>query len=204
LFGQQALEGTIQKSVADAVVSDLYNRANMTVDGNKLLNEEITVMVSNIEADAQVLSKSGIIEVNRSSLYKGYDTILLLAHEIGHYKKKHTIQFMVASIFQMGVMLWLFSLFVHESALSQALGGETARFQLGLIAFTLLYTPISLVLGLFMNNWSRKNEYEADAFATQKGQGEFLISGLKKISVKALSNLTPHPIYEWVYYSHPS
>ncbi len=143
-----------------------------------------------------------------------YDTLLeelteeeivaVLAHEVGHYKKKHTIQFMVASIFQMGVMLWLFSLFVHESALSQALGGETACFQLGLIAFTLLYTPISLVLGLFMNNWSRKNEYEADAFATQKGQGEFLISGLKKISVKALSNLTPHPIYEWVYYSHPS
>ena len=84
LFGQQALEGTIQKSVADAVVSDLYNRVNMTVDGNKFLNEEITVVVSNIEADAQVRPKSGIIEVNRSLLYKGYDTILLLAHEIGY------------------------------------------------------------------------------------------------------------------------
>ena len=84
LFGQQALEGTIQKSVADAVVSDLYNRVNMTVDGNKFLNEEITVVVSNIEADAQVRPKSGIIEVNRSLLYKGYDTVLLLAHEIGH------------------------------------------------------------------------------------------------------------------------
>jgi STE24 endopeptidase len=55
-----------------------------------------------------------------------------------------------------------------------------------------------------MNVWSRKNEYEADAFAAEHGEGEHLISGLKKISVKALSNLTPHPIYEWVHYSHPS
>lgn len=143
-----------------------------------------------------------------------YDTLLkelgeeeivaVLAHEMGHNKKKHTLQFMVASVLQTGIILWLFSLFVNQSVLSMALGGDRAYFQLGLIAFTMLYSPVSMVLGLFMNAWSRKNEYEADAYAATFYRGEFLISGLKKISVKALSNLTPHPLYEWVYYSHPS
>lgn len=143
-----------------------------------------------------------------------YDTLLkelgeeeivaVLAHEMGHNKKKHTLQFMVASVLQTGIILWLFSLFVNQPVLSMALGGDRAYFQLGLIAFTMLYSPVSMVLGLFMNAWSRKNEYEADAYAATFYRGEFLISGLKKISVKALSNLTPHPLYEWVYYSHPS
>lgn len=143
-----------------------------------------------------------------------YDTLLkelgeeeivaVLAHEMGHNKRKHTLQFMVASVLQTGIILWLFSLFVNQPVLSMALGGDRAYFQLGLIAFTILYSPVSMVLGLFMNAWSRKNEYEADAYAATFYRGEFLISGLKKISVKALSNLTPHPLYEWVYYSHPS
>lgn len=143
-----------------------------------------------------------------------YDTLLkdlteeeivaVLAHEIGHYRKLHTWQFMCASVLQTGIILWLFSLFVNKPALSEALGGDRVYFQLGLVAFVLLYTPVSRVIGLLMNTWSRKNEYEADAFAAEQGVGKDLISGLKKISVKALSNLTPHPWYEFVYYSHPS
>lgn len=132
------------------------------------------------------------------------EIVAVLAHEVGHSEKKHTVQFMLASVVQTGVILWLFSLFVNQPALSMALGGEQAYFQLGLVAFTILYTPVSMVLGLFMNAWSRKNEYEADDFAVRNQEGTYLISGLKKISVKALSNLTPHPFYEWVYYSHPS
>ena len=132
------------------------------------------------------------------------EIVAVLAHEVGHYKRKHTLQFMLASLLQTGIMLWLFSLFVNLPALSMALGGEQAYFQLGLIGFAILYTPVSMILGLVMNAWSRRNEYEADAFAARNYDGNFLISGLKKISVKALSNLTPHPVYEWVYYSHPS
>ena len=128
----------------------------------------------------------------------------VLAHEIGHYQKKHTLQFLLASVIQTGILLWLFAMFVNQPALSEALGGDKAYFQLGLIAFAILYSPVSMVLGLFMNMWSRHNEYEADAFAARNHNGDHLISGLKKISVKALSNLTPHPLYEWVYYSHPS
>lgn len=132
------------------------------------------------------------------------EIVAVLAHETGHYKRRHTLQFMMASVLQTGVIFWLFSLLVSQSVLSEALGSDKAYFQLGLIAFTILYSPVSMILGLFMNQWSRKNEYEADAFAADHGQGEGLISGLKKISVKALSNLTPHPLYEFVHYSHPS
>lgn len=132
------------------------------------------------------------------------EIVAVLAHEAGHDKRKHTLKLMLVSLLQTGFILWLFSLFVNQPALSEALGGDKAYFQLGLVAFTILYTPISMVLGLFMNVWSRKNEYEADRFAAEQYDGEALISGLKKISVKSLSNLTPHPLYEWVYYSHPS
>ena len=72
------------------------------------------------------------------------------------------------------------------------------------MAFAILYSPVNLILGIGMNVWSRKNEYEADAFAALHHEGDYLVSGLKKISVKALSNLTPHPLYEYIYYSHPS
>ena len=134
----------------------------------------------------------------------GDEIVAVLAHEVGHYKKRHTLQFMAASVLQTGFMLWLFSLCVNQPALSEALGGDGNYFQLGLVAFVLLYSPVGMILGLFMNMWSRKNEYEADAYVATQGQGEALVAGLKKISVKSLSNLTPHPAYEWVYYSHPS
>lgn len=132
------------------------------------------------------------------------EIVAVLAHEIGHYKKRHTLRSMFLSIIQMGVILWLFSLCVNNAALSEALGGDKAYFQLGLMAFAILYSPINLILGIGMNVWSRKNEYEADAFAARYYEGNYLVSGLKKISVKALSNLTPHPLYEYIHYSHPS
>jgi len=132
------------------------------------------------------------------------EIVAVLAHEVGHYKKRHTLRSMMVSVIQMGVLFWLFSLCVNNAALSEALGGDRAYFQLGLIAFAILYSPVNLILGVGMNVWSRSNEYEADAFAARYYEGDYLVSGLKKISVKSLSNLTPHPLYECIYYSHPS
>ena len=132
------------------------------------------------------------------------EIVAVLAHEVGHYKKRHTLRSMVVSVIQMGVLFWLFSLCVNNAALSEALGGDRAYFQLGLIAFAILYSPVNLILEIGMNVWSRSNEYEADAFAARYYEGDYLVSGLKKISVKSLSNLTPHPLYEYIYYSHPS
>ncbi len=87
---------------------------------------------------------------------------------------------------------------------SQALGAETAVFHIGLVAFGMLYSPVSLLTGLMMNLWSRKNEYQADAFASTHFDGTALGNALKKLSINHLSNLTPHPAYVFFHYSHPS
>jgi STE24 endopeptidase len=132
------------------------------------------------------------------------EIVAVLAHEIGHYKNKHVYQSMFISVLTMGIAFYILSLFLNNLQLAEALGGKISSFHLGLIGFTLLATPISQILGLAMNHLSRKNEYEADRFAVQFGLGDALISGLKKISVKALCNLNPHPLVVFWYYSHPT
>ncbi len=132
------------------------------------------------------------------------ELVAVLAHEIGHYKKHHVIWSLLSGTVQTGVMLYLFSLFVGSSNLSVALGVEKPSFHIGLVAFGILYSPISLVTGLAMNIFSRKNEYEADAFAAKHFNGNELASALKKLSVKNLSNLRPHPVFVFFHYSHPT
>lgn len=132
------------------------------------------------------------------------EIVAVLAHEIGHYKLKHTLSSMVLSIVQTGVIFYILSLFIGNPDLSIALGASKPTFELALIAFGILFSPISTILGLFMNIFSRKNEYEADNFAAKHGLGEELIAALKNLSVKNLTNLTPHPAYVFAYYSHPT
>lgn len=131
------------------------------------------------------------------------EIVAVLAHEVGHYKLKHTLWCTLNGLFQTGAMLFLFSLVVNSPMLSGALGVDQPNFHIGLLAFGLLYAPVSFVTGMIMSLVSRKNEYAADAFAAKFDLGEPLISGLKTISVNALSNLTPHPWYVFFHYSHP-
>lgn len=132
------------------------------------------------------------------------EIVAVLAHEIGHYKKKHVLSGLFMGIAQSGIMLYIFSLFVASPELSQALGVAEPKFHIGTIAFGILYTPLSFFIGILMNVISRKNEYQADAFAAQFGLADALGSSLKKLSVKSLSNLTPHPLYVFFHYSHPT
>lgn len=132
------------------------------------------------------------------------ELVAVLAHEIGHYKKRHVVWSLALGILQTGVMLFLFSLFVGSPDLSAALGVETPSFHIGLVAFGILYSPISLVTELAMNVFSRRNEYQADAFAAKHFDAAELASALKKLSVKNLSNLQPHPVYVFFHYSHPT
>ena len=131
------------------------------------------------------------------------ELVAVLAHEIGHYKKKHTVTGTVLGIIQTGVMLFILSLFIENPLLSQALGAKEGSFHMGLLAFGLLYSPISTILGILMNVISRKNEYAADRFAAINFNGHSLKEALKKLSVKNLSNLRPHPAVVFVHYSHP-
>jgi len=132
------------------------------------------------------------------------EIVAVFAHEVGHYKRKHIIFNLVLSILLTGFTLWLLSLFVASPVLSAALGVNQPTFHIGLIAFGILYTPISEITGLFMNMVSRKFEYQADNYAKETFAPEPLITSLKKLSKNSLSNLTPHPAYEFYHYSHPS
>lgn len=131
------------------------------------------------------------------------EIVAVLAHEVGHYKLRHTLWGMLMGIAQTGVLLFLFSLFVTTPELTKALGGEGVQFHIGLVAFGLLFSPISLVIGLMTNGLSRRNEYAADRFAANHADGQALVSALKKLSVNSLGNPTPHPAYVWFHYSHP-
>ncbi len=131
------------------------------------------------------------------------ELVAVLAHEIGHYKKKHTLSGLALGIIQSGIMLYILSLFIGNPLLSQALGASQGSFHLGILAFGILYSPISTVLGIIMNSISRKNEYAADRFAAQNFDGESLKTALKKLSIDNLNNLRPHPAVVFVHYSHP-
>jgi len=132
------------------------------------------------------------------------EILAVLAHEIGHYKKKHALTGVILSIVQSGAILYVFSLFVGNPLLSAALGVSETSFHIALITFGFLYSPISTLLGLGMNVMSRKHEYQADRFAGEKYKPESLVDALKRLSRKNLSNLTPHPVYVWFNYSHPT
>lgn len=130
--------------------------------------------------------------------------VAVLAHEIGHYKHKHTRSMITVSLLSNLLMFALLGYFVASPALSVAMGGQQPSFHLGIMAFGILYSPISTLLGLAINSLSRRNEYQADAYAASFGLGNDLIGALKKLSSTALSNLQPHPAFVFVHYSHPT
>lgn len=132
------------------------------------------------------------------------EIVAVLAHEVGHYKKNHIVINLIFSLVTMGFTLWLLSLFVGNPLFSEALGVSEPGFHIGLVVFGILYSPISELTGLLMNFVSRKFEYQADDFAKQTYNGQSLINSLKKLSKNSLSNLTPHPAYVFVHYSHPT
>lgn len=132
------------------------------------------------------------------------EIVAVLAHEVGHYKKKHIIFNLISSVLLTGLTLYILSLFVNSLLLSDSLSVTTPSFHIGSIAFGILYSPISEITGLFMNFMSRKFEYQADDFAKNTFKGAPLITSLKKLSKNSLSNLTPHPAYVFMHYSHPT
>lgn len=142
-----------------------------------------------------------------------YDTLIndlttgeivgVLAHEIGHYKKKHVFWNMALSVLITGFTLYILSLFIQNAALSASLGVPLPSFHIGLIAFGILYSPISQITGILMQVISRKFEYQADNYAKTNYNASDLIQALKKLSQKSFSNLTPHKAYVFFHYSHP-
>ena len=133
------------------------------------------------------------------------ETVAVLAHEVGHYKRKHVFTMFAFSNVQTLVIFVLLGSLLGNPNLSKALGSETPSFHISMIAFFMLFTPVSTLLGLVNNSFSRYNEYQADQYSidTYPGAREHMYTALKKLSVESLKNLNPHPWYVAVHYTHP-
>ena len=133
------------------------------------------------------------------------EVVAVLAHEVGHYKRKHVYTMFLFSNVQTLILFALMGWLLGNPNLARALGSEIPSFHLSLISFVLLFSPLSTILGLIANSFSRFNEYQADQFSidTYPGAREHLHSALKKLSVESLKDLNPHPMYVKVNYSHP-
>ncbi len=132
------------------------------------------------------------------------EIVAVLSHEVGHYKKKHVLKGLVMSLMQTGILVALLWYALSSPELSYALGAKEPSFHMGLLAFAFLFSPVSFVIGIISNLFSRKYEYQADAFAKEHYSASKLMDALIKLSVKSLSNLRPHPLYVFFNYSHPT
>ncbi len=200
LFNKQTPleEGELRKAIEAFANKVGFQVKNIYVmDGSKR-STKANAYFSGLGAKKRIVLFDTLIKDNTTE-----ELVAVLAHEIGHYKKKHTTLGMLIFIAQTGIMMYIMSILIGNPVLSQALGATQGSFHMGLLAFGLLYSPISTILSLVMNVVSRKNEFAADRFAGENYNPKALMDALKKLSVNHLSNLLPHPAYVFFYYSHP-
>jgi STE24 endopeptidase len=200
LFNKQTPleEGELRNAINEFAVNTGFRLDNIfVIDGSKR-STKANAYFSGLGMKKRIVLYDTLIKDHTTE-----ELVAVLAHEIGHYKKKHTLKGMIMSIVQTGLMLYIVSLFIGNPVLSQALGAGQGSFHMGILAFGLLYSPLSLLLGILMNMLSRKFEFEADRFAGENYSASALQQALKKLSVNNLSNLKPHPLYVFFHYSHP-
>jgi len=225
LWGWGALSGfsLLMAYLAPAIILPLFNKFKPLEDGE--LKDAINAMATKCQFPLAELSvMDGSKRSSKSNaFFTGfgknkkialYDTLIenhttdelvaVLAHEIGHFKKKHIVQTMVIGILQTGILFFLLNLFIGNENLSAAFGVNPPAVYCSFLFFAMLFKPISKILSVAMSILSRRNEFEADAYAAEfSGEASSLITALKKLSADNLSNLTPHPFYVFMNYSHP-
>lgn len=209
--------------VGPAIIMPLFNKFTPLEDGQ--LKTEVTAMaercgfpfkeVSIIDGSKRsTRSNAFFAGFGKNKKIALYDTLVaqqtvpelvaVLAHEIGHFKRKHIIQRLVLSVIQMAVLFFLLGKFLKNPALFEAFGVTETSTYLSFVFFLMLFQPIQFVLGIVLSWWSRKHEYEADAYASAAvGDPQDLISALRKLARDNLANLTPHPFHVFLHYSHP-
>jgi STE24 endopeptidase len=191
-------DGSLKQAIQQYATSVNFPLDNIyVIDGSKR-SSKANAFFSGIGKKKKIVLYDTLIQNHTED-----ELVAVLAHEVGHFKKKHIITSLILSIIQTGLMLFFMSFIITNKDLSVALGAERSGIHLNLIAFTILYAPVSKISGLIMNLISRKNEFEADYFATSTFGGTPLVEALKKLSVNNLSNLTPHKAYVFFHYSHP-
>lgn len=201
LFNKQTPleEGELRSEIENFSVKVGFNLDNIfVIDGSKRSTKANAYFSGFGSKKRIVLYDTLINDLNTSEI------VAVLAHEVGHYQKKHVFINMIISILLTGITLYVLSLLINNPLLSEALSVKEPSFHIGLIAFGVLYSPISEVTGILMHYISRKFEYQADDYAKENYNAQDLISSLKKLSKNSLSNLTPDKVTVFLHYSHPT
>ncbi|TAL63039.1 MAG: M48 family peptidase, partial [Bacteroidetes bacterium] len=189
-------EGELRTAIEEYCKKVGFKLNNLfVIDGSKR-SSKANAYFSGLGAKKTIVLYDTLIEKHTTE-----ELVAVLAHEVGHYKKKHTLTGTIQGVIQTGVMLFIMSLFLGNPELSKALGAGKGSFHLDIIVFGLLYSPLSEILGIISNILSRKHEFEADAYAKETYNGNALGAALKKLSSDNLSNLKPHHAYVFVHYS---
>lgn len=225
LYGWIAVSGfsLLMAYIAPTVIMPLFNKFKPLPDGelktaiqemSKKCEFPLTEVFEIDGSKRSTKSNAFFTGLGKNKKIALYDTLIenngvgelvaVLAHEIGHFKKKHILQSLVLGVLQMGVLFFLLGKFLNNAELFRAFGVEEVSVYGSLVFFTFLFEPVSKLLSVVMMILSRKNEFEADAYAAEvTGHPEDLVSGLKKLSKDNLANLTPHPFFVFLNYSHP-
>ncbi len=193
-------EGDLKTAITDyAVQEDFEIKKTFVMDGSKR-STKANAFFTGLGKQKKIVLYDTLVDTMATD-----EIVAVMAHEVGHNKKRHIPVLMIMSILQMGIILFLLSRMIFSVELSQALGSSigVASPHLNLIAFSLLFAPISMVIGFFSNWLSRKFEFEADAFASHTASKAGMANALKKLSTKNLSNMVPHPFYVAMHYDHP-
>lgn len=192
-------EGELKESITAYAKNQAFKMKGIyTMDGSKR-STKLNAFFTGLGKFRRIVFFDTLIEK-----LSPYEIVAVLAHEMGHYKKKHIFKMMAASILQMGIMFYILSLFLNNQGLFAAFGMEHLSIYASLIFFGFLYAPISMLLAIAGNFFSRRHEYAADAYAASStARPQDLVNGLKKLSVSNLANLTPHPLHVFLNYSHP-
>ncbi len=192
-------EGSLKQNI-DALATQLGFKVKRiyTMDGSKR-STKLNAFFSGIGATKEVVLFDTLIEKSTEE-----QVLAVLAHELGHATHKDTLKLLFEQIFVIGLYVGLLAFILTQANLYTSFGLEGVNFGFSLILLTILLEPIQILIGIVTNKISRTFEYKADAFAAKHTSKEAMISALKVLAVENFSNLTPHPLFEFLYYNHPN
>ena len=191
-------DGSLKSKISEFSTKVGYSLKNIyVIDGSKR-STKANAFFSGIGPRKTIALYDTLIEKHTDE-----ELVAVLAHEIGHFKRKHILVSLFLSVIQTGITLFLFEYFLNQPNISIAFGADNSSFHIGMIAFGIIFSPLGIVIGVAMNVLSRKNEFEADHYAKENYSATYLSTALKKLSADSLSNLYPHKAYVFVHYSHP-
>lgn len=192
-------EGEMRKAIEDYVQSQDYKVKDVyVIDGSRRTTKG-NAFFAGLGATKRVALYDNLVRSQDKD-----EITAVIAHEVGHYKMKHIVKGFVIAAMKTGLLFFLLQMFISSPGLYEAFGMRTMPVYAGLVFFLILYTPVSLALGVLFNAATRSFEFQADRFAAETtGNPLALVRALKKLSADNLANLTPHPFFVALNYSHP-